>query len=426
MRLNFLHFFLKNLSVRQTILRNGFWRFLASFINKGLRMLVVFFAARLLGPESFGLFSYTFSFIALCFIFSDWGINILSTRSLASGMNAGGVISASVLAKIFVLVFSAVLAILISVSTDYVDLALALVVILFFSLNAFRDLFINFLVAKQRSEFEVPVLVAEGVVLLMTMLFVLSKIPSPIGYAWMNTFSVLISFILAYFIAREVIPVTFERVSLKSVEQILKDGIPLAFFGIIGFIFFASDQLFIRYFLGLQAVGHYALASRIVFSAFFIPGIIVSVLFPELVKRIGDNQNIKYFFHKFFYVLIILGLIVSAVIFLSSYFLPRFIPAYTQSVNVMKLLSIILIMVFPSVWLDNVLIALKKQKQDFYLTFFSAMLNIVLNVFLIPKYGIIGAVYATLLSQFINLVVTYCYTIYCLNRLEKNYASTAV
>jgi PST family polysaccharide transporter len=45
------------------------------------------------------------------------------------------------------------------------------------------------------------------------------------------------------------------------------------------------------------------------------------------------------------------------------------------------------------------------QKIILYTTLFSAMLNIVLNLLLIKAYGVIGAVYATVFTQTLSLIV---------------------
>jgi O-antigen/teichoic acid export membrane protein len=88
-------------------------------------------------------------------------------------------------------------------------------------------------------------------------------------------------------------------------------------------------------------------------------------------------------------------------------FLPSvFGQKYISSVQPLKLLSLILLLLPLTNLFDNFLFSINKQWQDFFITLFCALLNVALNFLLIPQYSIFGAIYATLISQFINLILT--------------------
>jgi O-antigen/teichoic acid export membrane protein len=79
---------------------------------------------------------------------------------------------------------------------------------------------------------------------------------------------------------------------------------------------------------------------------------------------------------------------------------------YIPSIQPLKLLSLILLFLPLTNLFDNFLFSINKQWQDFSITLFCAILNVALNFLLIPQYSIFGAIYATLISQFINLILT--------------------
>jgi len=62
---------------------------------------------------------------------------------------------------------------------------------------------------------------------------------------------------------------------------------------------------------------------------------------------------------------------------------------------------------FPLVLLDNIIFVFNKQWLNFYLTIGAALLNLILNIILVPIYGVNGAIFATLISQFLNFSISY-------------------
>ena len=77
---------LNNSSPRQTIIKNIFWLFSGQTIGRLLRALLLIYAARLLGAESWGAFSYALSIAAFLSIFADLGINGIMTDDSVSAM----------------------------------------------------------------------------------------------------------------------------------------------------------------------------------------------------------------------------------------------------------------------------------------------------------------------------------------------------
>ncbi len=73
--------------------------------------------------------------------------------------------------------------------------------------------------------------------------------------------------------------------------------------------------------------------------------------------------------------------------------------AYQAAGPVLQIHVWTLVFVFLGVAASKPLIAENLQKIELYRTLFGAMINMILNYFLIQAYGIIGAAVATLISQ---------------------------
>jgi O-antigen/teichoic acid export membrane protein len=65
---------------------------------------------------------------------------------------------------------------------------------------------------------------------------------------------------------------------------------------------------------------------------------------------------------------------------------------------------------------DNILFAFNKQWQDFGITSFAAILNLLLNIFTIPIYGMYGAIFSSILAQIVNFVLSYALVYKTINK----------
>jgi O-antigen/teichoic acid export membrane protein len=68
-------FLLHNTSTHQTILKNTTWLFSGQIIGRLLRATIVIYAARVLGANNWGAFSYALGIAAFLTVFTDIGVN---------------------------------------------------------------------------------------------------------------------------------------------------------------------------------------------------------------------------------------------------------------------------------------------------------------------------------------------------------------
>ena len=70
-------FLFTNTSTRQTIAKNTFWLAISNIGGRLLRSIVIIYAARVLGANGWGVFSYAISLATFLTIFIDFGINAI-------------------------------------------------------------------------------------------------------------------------------------------------------------------------------------------------------------------------------------------------------------------------------------------------------------------------------------------------------------
>ncbi len=81
--INIKTFLFNNLSAKQTIFKNTFWLTISTVTNKLLSLALIIYAARILGAEGYGKFTFAIAFSSLLMIFSDFGLSAIVNREFA-------------------------------------------------------------------------------------------------------------------------------------------------------------------------------------------------------------------------------------------------------------------------------------------------------------------------------------------------------
>jgi O-antigen/teichoic acid export membrane protein len=194
----------------------------------------------------------------------------------------------------------------------------------------------------------------------------------------------------------------FQRPRFKNIKTYLKWGIPLTPNNAIQWIVSQSDRYVINYFFGLAATGIYSAAYSVGIYASFALYPIGIVLYPVISKKYDEGnfeECAKYLEYSFKYLMMIsipaaVGLSVLSKPLLTILTTPEFIPG--SNVVPFITLSGIMFCVFQiSIYVIHLV---KKTHLTIRLLGSSAILNVVLNILLVPRMGIIGAGLASCLA----------------------------
>ena len=186
---------------------------------------------------------------------------------------------------------------------------------------------------------------------------------------------------------------------------------------IAGWILSASDRIFIEKYLTLTDLGLYSIGHKIGSAILLLSGAFRKAYSPyyyKLALSKDQNEAKRKLFKSnrdFFSVMIFgsftLALFSKEIIFL--FLDSRYIEAH-KIIPAIIFSNVIVI----GTGLINLSITFeKKTLQVMYMFFLSAIINIILNYSLIPKYGVFGAVYATLISSAIYFCLNYWYSRKC-------------
>ena len=166
-------------------------------------------------------------------------------------------------------------------------------------------------------------------------------------------------------------------------------------------IYFRSDLIIIGYLRSYKEAGLYAAAYRLIEGAIFITTPIMHILFQRLRLLWTDKMQ----FRKVFYRALIVTIFVSIVIlgigwgFSTTIIDIIYGATFTNAELLLKYLFLALFFILPNYLLTQATIALNKERFYAWTTSILALLNVALNLWLVPSLGAKGAAISTIITE---------------------------
>lgn len=163
------------------------------------------------------------------------------------------------------------------------------------------------------------------------------------------------------------------------------------------------DQMMLGGLLSPAAAGKFNIALRISNLANIPSNAMATIVFPQGSKRAetGGNEALKYLYEKS--VGSILAILVPALLFIYIFADPliHFIASekYVDAIPLLKITLFYSLFIPFSRQTGTILESVGKTKLNFYLVLFTGIFNILLNFTFISQWGVLGAAYATLVTN---------------------------
>jgi O-antigen/teichoic acid export membrane protein len=199
------------------------------------------------------------------------------------------------------------------------------------------------------------------------------------------------------------------KTDLKTINTILKFGLPFIPALIAAWVLNMSDRAMIDRYLGLEEVGVYSLGYK--FGSIFIMAssgvmLIFNPLYYKTAKSLSKNE-----YYKYIYILknniIKFGLfiLISQLIFLEEAIIIFAGPQYIDSVIISQFCAISCFVSFIGGFMNYYFYQENNSLLISGLVICTAIFNVVLNIFFIPIFGIMGAIIVTLLSFIVSFIL---------------------
>lgn len=396
----------------EKVIGNTSWLFLDKIIRMGVGLFVTVWIARYLGPAQLGLLEYSLAFVALFSGFASLGLDGIVVRELVSSPGDRDEIIASAFAlkllagfASFIMVIVAIMLLrhsdlqaqivitivavgLILQSADVVDFWFQSQVLSKYTVYARNAAFLLFAGVK-------ILLILQGAPLLA---FVFALVAEAAVAA--------VGLLLVFY--KKEYRISLGRISLLRCKHLLRDSWPLIIASLSIVLYMKIDQVMLGEMAGAEAVGIYSAALKLSEVWYFIPMAITSSVFPFIIQaKAGDPENYRHRLAQLFGLMTALAIAIVVPITIFANPLVGFIygDSFVAAGPVLAVHIWACWFVFLGLAQDPWDMAENLTRFAMTKTIIGAVLNIVLNTLMIPKFGVVGAAAATVVSSFVTNVL---------------------
>ena len=398
-------FLFENKTAKQTAAKNTFWIGIGTVASRIIKALIIIYAARVLGVENYGVFSYALSLAAMFSIFSDIGMSAVLTREasrdperLEKNIGTSLVIKISLISFSFALVaFVAPFFSIIKGAAILMPLAALLI-----AFDSLRDFAFGITRAKERMEIEAGIGITTGIGITVFGFVAIFISPTPFSLMTGYVLGSALGFFLAYFLLRDYVKNFWKKFDLALAKRLLKEAAPLALMSLLGALTINTDTIMIGWLKDAAAVGLYAAAQRPVILIYSLTTLIGAGTFPLVARLVGkDDARVRSILERTvsFSLLMAIPIFIGGTILAKPIILLIFGAEYLSTYSTFATLLFTVILLFPATIILNAIFAYGSQKTMLYSMILGGVGNVILDLLLIPPFGILGSAFATVLSQ---------------------------
>lgn len=413
----------KNFTPAQKIGKESTISFVGMGYGQILRYIFTVILARLVGVTYLGLYSLGNSITTLAIVFAKAGMDVgvmrfISGRNLSEDKERIRNDIASCI-KIGLLISILVMIILISISgwlaEDIFRESSLLKTILIVNSLAIPFVTINLIAIHATQGFQLLKYkifieyILTPTLLLLSALFIFFVYSAELTVILPFLFTSVVSSFVSIYLLNVVTGLKITKMWKETLStEILRFSIPIMFTVILGTLLHWLDVIMLGYYTNAETVGLYHPVIRtagiqnsilLAFSGIFTP------MFSKYFAS-NDKQNMQHIYRLVTrWILTLLAPILIFIILFSKKILLLFGSEYLAASNILILLSIGTSIYALFGISGSTLVVSGHQRLNLLNTFIAAVLNIILNIILIPKHGLAGAAWATFISlSFIAII----------------------
>ncbi|MGH7691389.1 MAG: flippase [Candidatus Dormibacteria bacterium] len=268
--------------------------------------------------------------------------------------------------------------------------------------------------ATGEMRYEAVATMSEAVILLVGTFFVARAHLAVADYLWVYALSYLVTCVYAYVVIgrRYFVPtVHFDPVLAR---RLLKMALPFAMVFLLNTVYFRIDVVILSAMRGLTEVGYYTAAYKFLDGLSFVPQTVMNAIFPTLsVVHLEAIASMRQAYTATIRLLAALAMPFTVVLAMGSLGIltAPFIRVYPQSAPALQVLALAIVFMFVNSTFVFGLGAMDRQMDSVLLALMSIVVNVALNLILIPIFpratGYLGSSWATVLTEVFLLVAGY-------------------
>lgn len=381
------------------------WQLSERIISLTISFIVTSFIIRSFGPSNFGELSFAVSFVSIFSFLTSPRVDMGLYRDIIkSPRKKHKLIETAFFLKLAGGVIAAILTIGMAIAIGTNGLPLILIIILssIFLTTPFQVVLYDFRAqadAKHISLIALAINFTLNILKVLTIVYnldiiyivgILALEPLFGAFAYTTLYSRVCGIFLFSW-----------RPHVQYASLLLRGAFPFIILASFTALYARIDQVLISTILDSASVGLYDAAVKLAEVWQFIPSIIVSSLFPAIVNARTTSEYTYFNRLKKLLAFLICVTVIFATVF--TFLAPLVIKilygnAYIQSIDVLHIYLWSSIGVSAGIVMMHFLIAENMRRVIAFSAIIPALINIILNLILIPRFGIEGAALATLIS----------------------------
>lgn len=380
------------------------WLLSERIIRISVNFLITIYLVRYLGPNNFGLLSYAISYFSIFSSLASLGLENIIVRELVADSNKENVLLGTGFYMRMISSAATIFLIIVAVFFTGEDAFAAVLILVISSSVIFQSFNVidYYFQSKVRSKYVVYSQFFSFIIASLIKALLIYFKAELIYFAITITFESLLLAIGFYFTYKRINVGRLEgRFNFDLAKKLIKDSYPLILSGLVIAVYMKIDQIMIKKMLSDSELGFYASAVKICESFYFIPMTLTTSIFPAIINAKKKGAGIYKLRLQQLYNLtawISIGIALPLTIFAPQIIALLYGAKFMSAVAVLQIYIWSIIATYLGVASSQFLVAENFTKISFYRTLIGMIINVILNLILIPRIGIIGSAFATLIS----------------------------
>lgn len=385
--------------------------FLKVFSTVVLSLLSLRLMTGYLGQDGFGKYATILAFFSFFTAITDLGLGSVTVREISRN----GADEKKILGNVFALrlVTSGALLLISPILIFFFgyteDVRVGIIIAALATVFATSSSILNGIFQKNLAMDKVAMVEFFGKLLQVGLIFLVAR--QNLGFLPMAcTLITSLSFnaLTVYFLSRRY--VSFQlRFDLSYWKEFLRQSLPMGATAIITFAYFKMDTILLSVLQSNAHVGIYNVAYKIMENLIFFPAMLSGLILPLLSRFIyTERKRFEEIADKTFKVFL---LIIVPIIVGTWFLAPDIITivsgtGFQEAIPVLRILIFSLGFIFFGSYFNMLLVVGNVQKKLMQTLIFVALFNIILNIFLIPRYSYIGSAITALSTEALVVLLT--------------------
>lgn len=396
--------------VGNKVLKNATWIIACKIIQAVLGLIISMFTARYLGPSNFGLINYAMSITTFVVPIMQLGLNSTLVQEIINNPQKEGEILGTALIMSTcsgtLSIFSVFTFIMIANSGEKETIIVCILYSLCLipqAIELVQYWFQAKLLSKYTSIASLVAYFINSVYKIILLLMSKSVRWFAVSYAFDYAIIAVALIVIYYKVGSQKFSFSFE-----TAKRMINKGKYYIVSGMMVTIFAQTDRVMLKLMVDDAATGYYSAAVSCAGMTSFVFVAIIDSMRPMILEKKKNSQklfetNVARLYSIIIYMALAQSVIVT--LFAKPIVLVLYGAQYELSVNALRLVvwytTFSYIGSVRNVWI----LAENKQKVLWIINLSGAIMNILLNTFLIPYWGIMGAALASIVTQFFANIV---------------------